>query len=74
MFILEYYCTQAYTHHLLNWFPLYLTNFSFFIDINECVKSIEPFCLNNGVCVNTEGSYICNCTKQYTGVDCRDGE
>ena len=46
----------------------------FSIDVNECVESATPLCLNNGVCVNTQGSYRCNCTDQYTGPDCGDGE
>ena len=46
----------------------------FSIDVNECVESPTPLCLNNGVCMNTQGSYRCNCTDQYTGPDCGDGE
>ena len=46
----------------------------FFSDVNECIESTTQLCFNNGVCVNTNGSYQCNCTEQYTGPDCGDGE
>jgi len=30
--------------------------------------------LNNGICVNTEGSYRCNCTEGYGGQHCEIGK
>ena len=39
-----------------------------FPDINECFP-ISP-CLNNGTCINLEGSYRCNCPPGFTGINC----
>ncbi len=33
-----------------------------FLDINECVNT--SLC-QNGVCINTIGSYTCNCSNGY---------
>lgn len=37
-------------------------SFDFLIDINECNDS--TIC-GNGVCINTIGSYTCNCSTGY---------
>ena len=49
--------------------------FSFFLslpDVNEC-QSID-LCVNNGTCINTNGSYICNCTDGWQGQHCDLGK
>jgi Notch-like protein len=38
-------------------------------DINECLLEIEP-CKNGGQCINTIGSYYCQCNQYYQGSDC----
>ena len=38
-------------------------------DINECVLEKEV-CKNGGICVNTNGSYYCQCNEFYQGNDC----
>lgn len=44
---------------------------SIFSDINECADPVN--CIN-GLCVNTPGSYLCNCPQDFelnpTGVGC----
>uniref|UniRef100_A0A8K9WW54 FAT atypical cadherin 3a n=1 Tax=Oncorhynchus mykiss TaxID=8022 RepID=A0A8K9WW54_ONCMY len=43
-------------------------------DINECVRDRatggEAECENGGVCVNTHGSFYCNCTAGFVGQRC----
>lgn len=41
-----------------------------FSDDDEC-KSLP--CQNNGTCINTMGSYVCNCTEGWQDKDCGDG-
>ena len=43
----------------------------FLSDFNEC--ELQP-CGNGGTCVNTPGSYYCNCLPGYTGPDCGTGK
>jgi hypothetical protein len=38
-------------------------------DLNECLLDVEP-CKNGGKCVNTIGSYYCQCNENYQGNDC----
>jgi len=38
-------------------------------DINECLLEIEP-CKHSGQCINTIGSYYCQCNQYYQGMDC----
>jgi Notch-like protein len=38
-------------------------------DINECLLETEP-CKNSGQCINTIGSYYCQCNEYYQGNDC----
>lgn len=47
---------------------LYLLKF--LIDINEC--DFTP-CDNNGTCINSEGSYTCNCTDGWADKNCNEG-
>uniref|UniRef100_A0A8C7JFP6 FAT atypical cadherin 3a n=1 Tax=Oncorhynchus kisutch TaxID=8019 RepID=A0A8C7JFP6_ONCKI len=43
-------------------------------DVNECVRGRatggEAECENGGVCVNTHGSFYCNCTAGFVGQRC----
>ena len=34
-------------------------------DINECV--VSNGCHGNAACINTEGSYLCECNRTFTG-------
>ena len=43
----------------------------FFIDVNECL--LNP-CLYGGTCINTPGSYVCQCKPGRMGRDCRNGK
>ncbi|CAF4618015.1 unnamed protein product [Rotaria sp. Silwood1] len=38
-------------------------------DIDECLLESEP-CKNGGECINTMGSYYCQCNEHYQGNDC----
>lgn len=38
-------------------------------DVNECD---QEECLNEGECVNTFGSFYCNCSEGYEGQFCDD--
>ncbi|KRZ58448.1 Fibropellin-1 [Trichinella nativa] len=38
-------------------------------DINECIYQENP-CKNNGTCVNTSGSYKCECPSKFEGTHC----
>lgn len=54
---------------------LILPSFSFFCsceeDVNECDRSnLGGECENGGVCVNTHGSFYCNCTAGFVGQRC----
>lgn len=50
---------------------LTLKKMSFLIpDINECVSS--P-CYNNGSCINTQGSYNCECVEGWQDENCHKG-
>lgn len=40
-------------------------------DVNECERSNpEGECENGGICVNTHGSFYCNCTAGFVGQRC----
>lgn len=40
-------------------------------DVNECARSnLADKCENGGVCVNTYGSFYCNCTAGFVGQRC----
>ncbi|XP_045164442.1 delta-like protein 1 [Mercenaria mercenaria] len=42
------------------------------IDIDECYNGTNNPCSPHGDCVNTEGSYTCNCSDAYTGPNCQE--
>ena len=42
------------------------------LDVDECSK--QTLCEHEGVCVNNNGSYICNCTEGWTGKHCEKGK
>lgn len=39
-------------------------------DVNECQSNRTNPCLNNGTCMNTVGSYRCECLENYLGLHC----
>ena len=58
----------------LSWVICYENVFVFLSlpDVNEC-QSID-LCFNNGTCINTNGSYICNCIDGWQGQHCDLGK
>lgn len=42
----------------------------FFVDVDEC--NSFP-CENNGTCINSLGSYTCNCSEGWQNEDCKEG-
>ena len=38
----------------------------YYSDVNECLSG-TPVCDENAFCINTDGSFLCNCTDGYTG-------
>lgn len=38
-------------------------------DVNECLS--DDTCLNRGVCTNTAGEFLCNCTNPWVGYKCQ---
>ncbi|KRZ80444.1 Fibropellin-1 [Trichinella papuae] len=50
-------CRNGYTGKYCNW------------DIDECTYQEKP-CKNNGTCVNTFGSYKCECPRKFEGTHC----
>ena len=44
------------------------------LDINECEQSGAELCLNNGTCVNTNGSFTCMCAGGWSSVNCSSGK
>lgn len=52
-------------------FVLFLNSCSCEEDVNECARgSLADECENGGVCVNTHGSFYCNCTAGFVGQRC----
>lgn len=50
----------------------YPTFLFLFLDMNECLDN--PGICQNGICINTDGSFRCECpfgyNLDYTGVNC----
>lgn len=38
--------------------------------MNEC--HVQP-CLNNGICIDKVNAFSCNCTSDYSGNTCQNG-
>lgn len=49
---------------------LYIELNPYTADINEC--DFDP-CENNGTCINSNGSYTCNCTDGWKDINCLQG-
>jgi hypothetical protein len=45
-----------------------------FSDDNECEAPEGSPCQNNGTCINTQGSYQCDCVEGWQNHDCQDGK
>ncbi|KAH3813040.1 hypothetical protein DPMN_141489 [Dreissena polymorpha] len=44
-------------------------------DLNECMSNTtEDVCLHEGQCINTKGSFICQCMNGWSGKICEIGE
>ena len=41
-------------------------------DVNEC--KVANMCNHYGTCINTNGSYVCDCTDGWHGQHCEDGK
>lgn len=52
-------------------FQFYIFFCIFCSDVNEC-DMFKP-CQNNGTCINSNGSYNCDCTEGWKGKDCDKG-
>ena len=56
--------SELMTRHnevVLNFYSIWMS-----LDINECASSKRP-CHEQANCVNTKGSYECNCKSGYSG-------
>lgn len=53
-------------------FKKYICFVDSFTDINEC--DVRFPCQNNGTCVNSKGSYYCDCNEGWQGHDCEIGK
>lgn len=51
------------------WFLKWL--FFLFADVDEC---LHRSCLNNATCLNTPGSFVCQCNTGWEGNICERGE
>ena len=40
------------------------------LDINECATNSTYLCHNNSTCINTFGSFLCQCLTGFTGARC----
>lgn len=56
----------------LKWKWIYFLNIYLILDIDECIDDTQ--CYNNGTCVNTPGSYTCNCSLGWGGSKCETGK
>ena len=71
-------CKISWTFYGLSVFPVYIIVEKCIIrchyvppsDVDECLRN--P-CIHDGVCRNTNGSYVCDCPEQYTGKNCELG-
>ena len=39
------------------------------VDRDECIQD-KTICQNNGICINLDGGYSCNCSKGFVGENC----
>lgn len=56
----------------LKWKWIYFLNIYLILDIDECIDDTQ--CYNNGTCINTPGSYTCNCSLGWGGSKCETGK
>ena len=45
----------------------YLSKFTLYIDVNECVRAEENNCHSSALCSDTIGSFECVCRDGYEG-------
>ena len=64
------FCSNSFCFHLLNVLHALILNF-IYPDIDECRN--DP-CQNGGTCVNSPGSYSCDCVEGYKGDHCQEGK
>lgn len=46
-------------------------NILIYLDVNECELLL---CVNNGICINNLGFYICDCIEGWKNLDCKIGK
>ena len=56
--------------HSKCWFYIGSTEYILFLEKNECDSN--P-CVNNGICQDEIGSYLCDCSRAWTGINCEIG-
>lgn len=44
----------------------------FNLDVDECQKT--DLCKHNGTCINSNGSYVCDCADGWQGQHCEEGK
>lgn len=47
-------------------------SYLFNLDVDECQKT--DLCKHNGTCINSNGSYVCDCADGWQGQHCEEGK